>query len=124
MMPYGQMRMDAMLTLLTALIAAAPVAVPHGPVPSNDARQWVTNADYPIRSLAGLQEGVVQVRLPVNRNGEVDQCAVGISSGWPELDQNTCLLIATRARFHPARNARGQRIAGEVVQRIRWTIPR
>ena len=124
MMPYGQMRMDAMLTLLTALLAAAPMAVPHGPVPITDGRPLVTSADYPIRSLAGLQEGMVQVRLTVNRNGEVDQCTVGISSGWPELDQNTCLLIATRARFHPARNARGQRIAGEVVRRIRWSIPR
>ena len=45
--------------------------------------------------------------LLINPSGGVETCSVILSSGFQDLDQATCALIQTRARFVPATDAGG-----------------
>jgi protein TonB len=83
----------------------------------------VLQEDYPVGALATNQQGVVGFRVQVGLDGTVTECAVTQPSGWPLLDETTCALIAVRARFTPATDARGGRARGTYSNRIRWQIP-
>ena len=41
----------------------------------------------------------------------------------PELDQTTCRILMTRARFTPGHNRRGRAVPGSAIGRIRWVLP-
>jgi protein TonB len=53
----------------------------------------------------------------------VRSCTVTGSSGFPNLDKAACDNISHRARFEPAADDGGQRIAGTYSGTIRWVIP-
>lgn len=125
--------MSFSLTLALLLQVAAQPAAPAGPPPPPptlaraprpiDPGTWVTPDDYPVGALATNQQGVVGFRVQVGVDGAVSECAVTAPSGWPLLDEMTCALIALRARFTPATNARGDRVRGSYSNRIRWQMP-
>lgn len=109
---------------------AAQAPLPPPPPPSGARRprplnpgSWVTQNDYPVGALATNQQGTVGFRVQVERDGTVTECVVTQPSGWPLLDEMTCSLIAVRARFTPATDARGNTTRGSYSNRIRWQIP-
>lgn len=81
------------------------------------------NDDYPAAALRYDQEGTVAVMLNVGVDGRVTGCTVTSSSGSAALDSTTCRLLRNRARFEPARDARGRAIAGTSAATIRWALP-
>lgn len=124
--------MSVTIALAIALQAAppAPPAGPPAPVPTLarpprpiDPGSWVTPEDYPVGASVTLQQGAVGFRVMVDIDGTVSNCAVTQPSGWPLLDETTCALIASRARFTPATDAQGNRIRGSYSNRIRWQLP-
>jgi protein TonB len=79
--------------------------------------------DYPRAAMRAGEEGSVTYRLEVNRTGRVARCTVTRSSGSLSLDMATCRLVSERARFRPARNGMGRRVADIFYGRIIWRLP-
>jgi protein TonB len=53
----------------------------------------------------------------------VKGCEVTASSGSSDLDAATCANVAKRARFNPATDESGARVAGSYSSAVRWEIP-
>lgn len=98
-------------------------AAAQAPVPSNNRSSWITTADYPARALREKREGVTRFRLLISDRGRITDCQILVSSGSPDLDAATCTALRKRARFTPARDARGQPVTSEWTQNVRWAIP-
>ena len=92
--------------------------------PISNPGEWVTTADYPGSALRELREGTTAFRLTVGLDGRVSGCQIISSSGSPALDETTCRVATMRARFDPARNAKGQPVIGAYTNRLRWVIPK
>ncbi|MEE9433813.1 MAG: energy transducer TonB [Sphingorhabdus sp.] len=91
--------------------------------PRNSRGSWVTQNDYPTRSLQREEEGTTSIRLTVGANGKATACAVTGSSGSSALDRAACKNARRRARFTPAKDKKGNSIAGSYSTRIRWQMP-
>jgi TonB family protein len=99
-------------------------AVAFRPTPIASPGNWVTTNDYPVRALSQAREGTTSFRLEVSTSGKVTNCSVTISSGHKDLDDATCKALSRRARFEPAVDYQGKRVASMWSNRVRWQIPR
>ena len=79
--------------------------------------------DYPSEAIRNDEQGTVAYQLQVDRRGRVSECRIKSSSGSSTLDEATCRILEDRARFEPARDRTGKRIADEYTGRIRWQLP-
>lgn len=61
----------------------------------------VSDADYPARARRLEAEGTSVLRLQVDVSGHILDCTTVRSSGFPDLDEQGCLLYRGRARFEP-----------------------
>jgi TonB family protein len=103
--------------------AAAAAAQPVDPRPANSPSSWMSISDYPADALAKHQEGTVGFALAIDASGQVQSCSVTESSGSSALDQGTCALLKSRAKFEPARDASGHAVAGTFASKIQWVYP-
>lgn len=108
----------------------APPAPPAPPAPRIEPARakanlasYVTDEDYPSDALNREEQGTTGFRLDVGPDGRVSNCTVTSSSGSRSLDATTCRLMRSRARFTPATNSSGAKVADSVNSRIRWVIP-
>jgi protein TonB len=113
----------------------APPAPPLPPAPPPPPRtvepararanlaSYVSDADYPASAIRAEQQGTTGFRLTVGTDGRVTGCDVTSSSGSPALDQATCRIMRSRARFTPARDDHGNPTTDSVSSRIRWVLP-
>lgn len=92
--------------------------------PANYAARWVTNLDYPSLSRRNRDKGMVGFLLMVSETGEVSDCHITDPSGFAELDDETCVLMRKRARFHPAKDAEGRAVKSQYHNHVRWQLPR
>jgi len=97
---------------------AAKAARPKGAMSG-----WVSDNDYPSADMRAEHEGRTAYRLSIDTNGKVTDCSITASSGWPGLDRATCDRITQRARFEPATNTEGERVAGTFTGAVSWRIP-
>ncbi|MES2444628.1 MAG: energy transducer TonB [Pseudomonadota bacterium] len=110
---------------------APPAPMPPPPAPSPFAKQpvarapesWVTNDYYPPAALRAHQAGMTRFRLEIDAAGRVSDCILTGSSGWPVLDATTCALLKRRARFVPAEDHAGAKVASSWSSRFRWELP-
>lgn len=93
-------------------------ATPVVPLPS-----LFSDDDYPAAALRAEEEGVVGYRMEIDREGRVARCDIVSSSGSASLDSTTCRLIQARARFRPARTAKGKKTGDSIYGRIWWRFP-
>jgi TonB family protein len=109
----------------------APPPPPPAPRPTGKERRAVPRVplhrlisanDYPAAALEADEEGRVGYRLEVDWDGRVAGCTIVLSSGSAALDAGTCQLLTSRARFEPARDGKGRRVADRVPGRVVWTI--
>lgn len=101
----------------------APPKVVQVARPSGDLRGLIRGDDYPSSAQSRGDEGTVRVRLTVGTNGRVTNCAVASSSGSRTLDDTTCRLLRSRARFTPARDNNGNPIQDTVTSPpITWRL--
>jgi protein TonB len=84
---------------------------------------YISDADYPSAGHAQHMQGTIGFRLAVGTDGRVTNCDILSSSGFPLLDETTCALLTARARFTPARDARGNPTTDVVSARISWVEP-
>jgi len=83
---------------------------------------YISSDDYPT-GLEHHQEGRVSLNLDIEPSGRVVACRVTESSGSAQLDRTACRVMRSRARFEPARNARGVAVAGRFRAAVQWTLP-
>lgn len=94
-----------------AIVPAEPT-IPLGSIFSDE--------DYPPDALRRGSEGSVRFRLTIDAEGMPSNCSVEMSSGDPDLDDHTCLLLMSRARFRPARDVTGRAIEGTLESSVDW----
>ncbi|HEU0097992.1 MAG TPA: energy transducer TonB [Allosphingosinicella sp.] len=82
-----------------------------------------SDRDYPAAALAAREQGTVAFALEVGPDGRVSGCTVTQPSGSIALDDTTCRLIQSRARFTPATDAAGAPVPDQVRGRIVWVLP-
>ena len=101
-----------------------PLFTPRAVRPRGNPALWVSTDDYPGASLRRGEQGSVRFELAVGTDGRVTGCQVTASSGSADLDAATCRFVSKRARFDPATDGTGARVAGSYKGSIRWVIPR
>ena len=82
----------------------------------------ISMGDYPANALRNGEQGRVAFTLDVGADGRVTACRVTESSGSAALDNATCRIMQSRARYMPARNARGVAVAGRDQGAVRWAL--
>ena len=106
----------------------SPPAPPAPPPTMEPARAranlaaYVSNDDYPAEALFNGEQGLVGFRLGVGPDGRVNICRITSSSGSASLDETTCRILQSRARFTPARDYQGRPTQDSVSARIHWRI--
>jgi TonB family protein len=91
--------------------------------PKGDVSRWINIDDYPSGALREGREGTVGFRLSVGNDGRVFGCTITKSSGHADLDEATCNGVTKRARFDPAKDTSGARVAGSYQSRVSWKLP-
>jgi protein TonB len=111
-------------------ITTAPPAPPAPPVrriePAKaraNLASYVSNDDYPDSAIRNEEQGTTGFRLDVGPDGRVSNCTITQSSGSGSLDNTTCRLMRSRARFTPATDSTGAKTSDSVSGRIRWVLP-
>ena len=79
--------------------------------------------DYPVGARRAGAEGVVAGRFRVTPDGSVTDCVVISGSGNAELDQGTCAIWLSRAKFKPALSKDGQPVASAQIFSLHWSLP-
>lgn len=103
--------------------SAASAIAPLAARPRNDPARWITTNDYRSNWIARELTGTARFRLEIAADGSVTDCAITGSTGHAALDTATCRLLEQRARFEPARNAKGDAVAGSFANAVRWELP-
>lgn len=102
--------------------AGRPLTAEAKPPVPIDSDQWLTAADYPAYLVRSGMEGNIHIRLTVNREGRASSCFV-IESNKPQLfDDAVCLGVLRRARFEPARNAKGEPVPSYYSYAVSFTV--
>ena len=84
---------------------------------------YISDSDYPAAAIRAEQQGTVGFHLAVGTDGRVTSCTITSSSGASVLDETTCRIMRSRARFTPARDDHGNPTMGSADGRIRWVLP-
>lgn len=87
-------------------------------------QSWRADADYPRKALREGREGTAKFRLDISDRGKVTGCEIIESTGWEDLDEETCRLLPKKARFMPAKDASGRPIPDNYYGSITWRLPR
>jgi protein TonB len=121
--------MTALRLALAILPLLALAAAPARPVPKARAApagspgSWLSDDDYPKDALRQEIDGTTAFRLTIDKTGVPRECAITTSSGSASLDNATCAKLMERARFTPARDAKGRPAADTYDGRITWRLP-
>lgn len=108
--------------ILTAAACSARAEVKTEPFTTVPLTSLISQEDYPAAALRNEEQGTVGFRLNVGNDGRVQSCSIVTSSGSASLDSATCRIMASRARFTPATNDKGEAVDGSVQSRIAWRI--
>lgn len=100
-------------------VAYAAIRVP----PRGDIAAVVSDADYPPEAVRAGFSGRTVVRLIIDADGRVSDCATVASSGHAILDTRTCEIYRRRLRLTPATGADGTPTAAALVTTLRWVLP-
>ena len=110
-------------------VAVAPPPPPAPPPPRQSQAKslvgslqgLISSDDYPASALDNNEQGTVTVMLTVGPSGRVTGCSP--SGGPSSLQQATCRLLTSRARFSPAQDANGAPTTSSYgPTRITWRI--
>ncbi|MEL6542805.1 MAG: TonB family protein [Pseudomonadota bacterium] len=109
-------------------ITGPPIALPVLPdpiaaVPKGNPGSWIMERDYRANWIRQELSGVAAFTLNIDARGKVTDCTITRSTGHDVLDGATCRLLTRRARFDPARNATGDKVAGTYSSSVAWKIP-
>ncbi|QAY79791.1 energy transducer TonB [Sphingosinicella sp. BN140058] len=104
-----------------------PPPLPDGAVaavPRTGFAWLVQDNDYPPEALRKNAQGSVGFEVWVSAKGRAEACIVTQTSGSRALDDATCRIVSTRARFKPARGAAGEPLRDRVRSSLGWYLER
>jgi protein TonB len=78
--------------------------------------------DYPEAAAEANITGSTTVSLQIGTNGRITGCSVISSSGNRSLDEASCRVIQSRARFTPAKDSNGNPTTDTKTQTITWRL--
>jgi TonB family protein len=96
-------------------------AIPVQPAVPIEPDSWLTSDD--LKTVPNRWEAAFRLQWTVQKGGRVTDCKAVEGSGHPELDEAFCNLIVLRARYKPARNAKGAPVDSLDGRRIVWRLP-
>ena len=111
------------MTLWLFFAAAAGVAANDPPVMSFQPG-WITADDYPPQSVMRGEQGLVTVEWDIGIDGKIHNCTTYRSTGYPTLDNWTCVLLTRRGRYAPALDQFGKPVVQHARGSFRWILPR
>jgi len=110
-----------MLSLILALAVSCPVSQT---APPGKPRAIFSEADYPLEAVRHHWEGTAVAELSIDVQGKVAACRIVKSTGHQVLDDATCNLLTTRARFVPAHDDNCNPAADTFrTPTIAWKLP-
>jgi TonB family protein len=115
-----------MLKIVYGFAAAALIAHPLAAKPSPQQLQQLSEVvfqNYPGRALAAGEQGPVYFIVRVDDKAHPTSCEVTHSSGFPQLDAETCDLIVQHATFKSLIGADGRLTKSLHEGVVNWRIP-
>lgn len=103
---------------------ARPAFDPVAAAPKGRPGNWITTNDYRTSWINRGYTGTASFTLMVDASGRVSGCTITGTTGHDVLDEATCRLLERRARFEPARDSSGNKVAGSYRSSVTWTIPK
>ena len=92
------------------------------PVESNDFQGLLRSSDYPSRLIDQDRQGGLTALLEIDSRGAVAGCKAFEIEGDPGFEQAVCKVAKNRARFTPARDAKGQPVASYYLTPQIWFV--
>jgi TonB family protein len=83
---------------------------------------WFSQDDYPASALRGREEGTTRFRVEIDPTGRVSRCDVQQTSGSNALDNATCRILRSRARFLPAVDIEGNPASDHYFGGLAWNL--
>jgi periplasmic protein TonB len=120
------------ITLNRPIEQIAPPPPPPQPQPSRTVEParartnlpyYISDQDYPASAIRNEEQGTTRFQLNVDARGRVSQCSIIASSGSAALDNATCRIMKSRAKFSPARDGYGNATTDVVTAGIKWVLP-
>lgn len=109
---------------LALLLGASTPEAPSAEAAARDANNWdVILSQYPERARAAGEQGPVGFKVTLDRDGYASACEVTHSSGYPQLDNETCQLILNRAVFKGVRDGDGRKVSSVHEGVVNWKLP-
>lgn len=100
-----------------------PPTIERAASAKGDVRALITADDYPSSAVRNEETGSLRAKLMIAANGRVADCSIVQSSGSQALDNATCKILRSRARFTPALDSNGLPTAGSyVTPTITWQL--
>jgi TonB family protein len=115
----GEATADEVAELITWALPAEPL----GARARADLASYVHPEDYPPDAQILGQSGRVEFEVDVSPEGRAVNCRVMRSQAGEQLNLRTCHIMLIRARFEPARDARGRAVPDTIQSSINWVIP-
>ena len=117
--------MKAMGFLGLALLASVAA---QAETPAEKALREAKNYDtllqyYPKRALAAGEQGLVVFKIRLDKAGHPTNCEVTHSSGFRQLDDETCQLMLIHGVFKPVKDAEGNKVNQVTERVVNWKIP-
>ncbi|WP_443025344.1 energy transducer TonB [Sphingomonas sp. RB3P16] len=84
---------------------------------SGVAEAEVQHDDYPALALRMRHEGKVRYHAEYGPDGRLTDCTITKSSGYPELDARTCVLVKRSSEPHP-------QMSGSKDGTVKWKLPK
>ena len=78
---------------------------------------------YPKRALAAGEQGLVAFKVRIDKAGQPTNCEVTHSSGYRQLDDETCQLILIHGVFKPVQDSEGNKINQVAEGVVNWKVP-
>ena len=119
--PFGLMQGCAQVLEQRLSLASIQSGQTSPPKPLN-IDEWIRSSDYPDYLVRSEMEGLIDIRLTVAKTGRATSCFVTKSNKPQLFDDTVCLGVMKRARFAPARNAKGAAVASYFTLRTRFAL--
>jgi protein TonB len=98
----------------------APAVVPTRAV--QRLSDYVLMDDYPGEAVRRRQQGQAFFEMTIGPDGRPVSCRILVSTGAAILDEATCRIMRSRARFIPARDAAGLPTIDIIRHSITWSL--
>ncbi len=122
--------MKVMRQCLTDLVKSwgydpAAIKVLRAPArPASSPASWVSDNDYPTKSVMEGHSGLLRFRLDIDGNGKVAGCHILDRTDPDDFSSRTCNILTNRARFTPALDANGKPTRHFYVGTFNWKVAR